>query len=84
MVESRQIEPTSDSQTPDRIVVHGNNKSVVELAAALDAGVGRIVLDSFTEIARPAPEPAWLESVTSRLTCAIVAVCSSMAAAIPT
>jgi diaminopimelate decarboxylase len=35
-----------------RIVVHGNNKSVAELAAALDAGVGRIVLDSFTEIAR--------------------------------
>ncbi|MFI5099866.1 MAG: diaminopimelate decarboxylase, partial [Actinomycetes bacterium] len=35
-----------------RIVMHGNNKSVAELAAALDAGVGRIVLDSFTEIAR--------------------------------
>jgi diaminopimelate decarboxylase len=36
----------------ERIVVHGNNKSVDELAAALDAGVGRIVLDSFVEIAR--------------------------------
>jgi diaminopimelate decarboxylase len=35
-----------------RIVMHGNNKSPAELAAALDAGVGRIVLDSFTEIAR--------------------------------
>ncbi len=36
----------------ERIGVHGNNKSSAELAAALDAGVGRIVLDSFTEIAR--------------------------------
>ena len=37
---------------PERIVVHGNNKSVPELAAALTAGVGRIVVDSFEEIAR--------------------------------
>jgi diaminopimelate decarboxylase len=37
---------------PDRILMHGNNKSSAELAAALDAGVGRIVLDSFEEIAR--------------------------------
>jgi diaminopimelate decarboxylase len=36
----------------DRILMHGNNKSSAELAAALDAGVGRIVLDSFEEIAR--------------------------------
>ncbi len=36
----------------ERILLHGNNKSTAELAAALDAGVGRIVLDSFTEIAR--------------------------------
>ena len=35
-----------------RIVLHGNNKTVAELAAAVDAGVGRVVLDSFTEIAR--------------------------------
>ncbi|GLZ48065.1 diaminopimelate decarboxylase [Actinomycetospora sp. NBRC 106375] len=35
-----------------RITVHGNNKSRHELAAALDAGVGAIVLDSYTEIAR--------------------------------
>ncbi len=35
-----------------RIVVHGNNKTVAELAAGLAAGVGRIVVDSFTEIAR--------------------------------
>jgi diaminopimelate decarboxylase len=37
---------------PDRLVFHGNNKSRAELAAALDAGVGRVVLDSFEEIAR--------------------------------
>ena len=37
---------------PERIGFHGNNKSTAELAAALDAGVGRIVLDSFHEIER--------------------------------
>ena len=37
---------------PERLVLHGNNKSVEELATALDAGVGRIVVDSFDEIAR--------------------------------
>jgi diaminopimelate decarboxylase len=36
----------------DRIALHGNNKSVAELAEALDAGVGRIVVDSFEEIDR--------------------------------
>ncbi|CAM3138957.1 diaminopimelate decarboxylase [Stackebrandtia soli] len=36
----------------ERLAFHGNNKSEVELAAALDAGVGRIVLDSFDEIGR--------------------------------
>jgi diaminopimelate decarboxylase len=36
----------------ERIALHGNNKSVGELAAALDEGVGRIVLDSFVEIDR--------------------------------
>ncbi|HUQ38947.1 MAG TPA: diaminopimelate decarboxylase [Acidimicrobiales bacterium] len=36
----------------DRIVVHGNNKSEAELVAALDAGVGRIVVDSFDELDR--------------------------------
>jgi diaminopimelate decarboxylase len=35
-----------------RITMHGNNKSMDELARALDAGVGRIVLDSYEEIAR--------------------------------
>jgi diaminopimelate decarboxylase len=37
---------------PERIGLHGNNKSTAELARALDAGVGRIVLDSFQEIER--------------------------------
>ncbi len=32
--------------------MHGNNKSTSELAMALDAGVGRIVVDSFDEIDR--------------------------------
>jgi diaminopimelate decarboxylase len=37
---------------PARIGYHGNNKTVPELRRAVDAGVGRIVLDSFTEIER--------------------------------
>ncbi|MCW2525001.1 MAG: lysA, partial [Frankiales bacterium] len=32
--------------------LHGNNKSAAELTAAVEAGVGRVVLDSFAEIAR--------------------------------
>ncbi|HVX22987.1 MAG TPA: diaminopimelate decarboxylase [Acidimicrobiales bacterium] len=36
----------------DRLVLHGNNKSDAELARALGVGVGRIVVDSFDEIAR--------------------------------
>src|SRR5487761_2748489 len=37
---------------PSRVVFHGNNKSDAELAAALDFGVGRIIVDSFDEIGR--------------------------------
>ncbi|RLK61389.1 diaminopimelate decarboxylase [Actinokineospora cianjurensis] len=37
---------------PERITLHGNNKSTAELAQALDAGVGTVVVDSFFEIAR--------------------------------
>jgi diaminopimelate decarboxylase len=37
---------------PERIGFHGNNKSVSELGRALDAGVGRIIVDSFDEIDR--------------------------------
>ncbi len=36
----------------ERIVLHGNNKSDAELAAALAVGVGRIVVDSFDELDR--------------------------------
>jgi diaminopimelate decarboxylase len=35
-----------------RITMHGNNKSAAELTAAVTAGVGAVVLDSFLEIAR--------------------------------
>ena len=37
---------------PERLILHGNNKSAAELATALERGVGRIVVDSFDEIAR--------------------------------
>ena len=36
----------------DRLVLHGNNKSMSELRQAVDAGVGRIVVDSFDELDR--------------------------------
>lgn len=38
----------------ERIAFHGNNKSVAEITRAVEAGVGRIVLDSFQEIVRVA------------------------------
>jgi diaminopimelate decarboxylase len=37
---------------PDDLVLHGNNKSLDELRAAVSAGVGRIVVDSFDELDR--------------------------------
>jgi diaminopimelate decarboxylase len=37
---------------PQRIGFHGNNKSLSELERAVEAGVGRIVVDSFDEIDR--------------------------------
>ncbi|WP_407921282.1 diaminopimelate decarboxylase [Aeromicrobium terrae] len=37
---------------PERIGLHGNNKSVAELRRALEAGVGRIIVDSTEEIER--------------------------------
>ena len=36
----------------DRLVLHGNNKSMGELREAVAAGVGRIVVDSFDELDR--------------------------------
>jgi len=37
---------------PERLLFHGNNKSVAELERAVAAGVGRIVLDSAIELER--------------------------------
>ncbi len=37
---------------PERLLFHGNNKSVVELERAVHAGVGRVVVDSAHELAR--------------------------------
>ncbi|MCC7076437.1 MAG: diaminopimelate decarboxylase [Acidimicrobiia bacterium] len=54
---------------PATLIVHGNNKSDAELEAALDLGVGRIVIDSLDEVGRltaaarargAAPQPVYL------------------------
>lgn len=37
---------------PEQIAMHGNNKSFAELTAAVEAGVGHVVLDSQVEIER--------------------------------
>ncbi len=37
---------------PANVIFHGNNKSVAELARAVEVGVGRIVVDSFDELER--------------------------------
>ncbi len=37
---------------PERILLHGNNKTEAELDQAIEAGVGYIVIDSFDEIDR--------------------------------
>ncbi|MDG4804979.1 diaminopimelate decarboxylase [Micromonospora sp. WMMD980] len=42
----------SAGMPPERIGFHGNNKSVSELTRAVDAGVGRIIVDSSDEIDR--------------------------------
>lgn len=59
----------------DRLVLHGNNKDERELSAALSAGVGRIVVDSFDEIDRlerllsqPESAPGSPPSVLARIT----------------
>ena len=36
----------------ERLVLHGNNKSTHELRMAIEAGVGRVVVDSFDELDR--------------------------------
>ncbi|MDT5083464.1 MAG: diaminopimelate decarboxylase, partial [Mycobacterium sp.] len=37
---------------PERIALHGNNKSVAELTAAVKAGIAHVVVDSMIEIER--------------------------------
>ena len=60
----------------ERMELHGNNKSEAEIAAAIDAGVGTIVMDSFHEIervARIAHEKGIIQKVLLRLTAGISA-----------
>ena len=38
--------------SPERIALHGNNKSVEELTVAVKAGIGHVVIDSMIEIER--------------------------------
>lgn len=55
----------------DRLVLHGNNKSTAELRGAVEAGVGRIVVDSFDELdrlERLAPQTGIVPKVLLRLT----------------
>ena len=42
----------------ERLLMHGNNKSMEEIEAAVAAGVGRIVVDSFEDIVRIADAAA--------------------------
>jgi diaminopimelate decarboxylase len=61
---------------PERIALHGNNKAVAELTAAVKAGVGHIVLDSMTEIERLdaiAGEAGIVQDVLVRLTVGVEA-----------
>lgn len=37
---------------PARMVMHGNNKSDAEIAAAVDAGIGRVAVDNLEEVDR--------------------------------
>lgn len=50
----------------DRMILHGNNKSVAEIERALEVGVGLIVIDSMTEIGRVA-EAAQRRGVVARV-----------------
>ena len=47
----------------DRLVFHGNNKSVAELRRAIDVGVSRVVVDSFDELDRL--DSIWADGVAS-------------------
>jgi len=56
---------------PDRLVVHGNNKSDEELRAAAEAGAGFVVLDSVEELERA--RAAGVERMLARVTPGIAA-----------
>jgi len=61
---------------PERITLHGNNKSVAELTAAVKAGLGHVVLDSMIEIERLdaiAGEAGIVQDVFVRLTVGVEA-----------
>ncbi|OBJ51702.1 diaminopimelate decarboxylase [Mycobacterium sp. 1423905.2] len=61
---------------PERIALHGNNKSVSELTAAVKAGISHIVVDSMTEIERLdtiAGEAGVVQDVYVRLTVGVEA-----------
>ncbi|HVX42411.1 MAG TPA: diaminopimelate decarboxylase [Mycobacteriales bacterium] len=60
----------------ERIAMHGNNKSAAELTRAVEAGIGRVVVDSFAEIARLAAiaeEKGIRQAVMLRLTVGVEA-----------
>lgn len=60
----------------ERIALHGNNKSVDELTAAVKAGIGYVVLDSMTEIDRldaVAAQAGIVQSVMVRVTVGVEA-----------
>ncbi|MGA8250850.1 MAG: diaminopimelate decarboxylase [Mycobacterium sp.] len=61
---------------PERIALHGNNKSIAELTAAVKSGVGHVVVDSMTEIERLdaiAGEAGIVQDVLVRLTVGVEA-----------
>lgn len=60
----------------DRLLLHGNNKSMAEIEAAVAAGVGRIVVDSFEDVVRIADASARagvVQSVLVRVTLGVEA-----------
>ena len=48
----RAFDSDAAAKVAQSVVLHGNNKSIAELTSAREAGVGRIVVDSFEELDR--------------------------------
>ncbi|MEY4136063.1 MAG: diaminopimelate decarboxylase [Actinomycetota bacterium] len=60
----------------ERIIMHGNNKSMLDIERAIEVGVGRIVIDSFEEIVRiadAASRAGIVQSVMVRVTLGVEA-----------